>query len=323
MSVCRGKLNDLASVLSDDPIDLFIASASFERRCHSITSHLGGVTVRNAVVGINRTHWVAVEDSVALFRSRFGSSMVELDLFSDDPVRSGDNIDRVLLQRVSGSHIRVVVDISTFTRESLLMLVFFLRSRLPASSDVTFLYATASEYSVGSSPSDKWLSKGIRDVRSVLGFPGEMYPSKPMHLVVMLGFEDYRALELIHRCQPRFVSLGLGDSGDPATGPHQSTNESRLVRLERSLHQVERFTFSAYDPCLTMRSLNQQSNRFGDANVVVAPMHTKISTIGAGLAAVHNKAIQLCYASAGIYNVDCYSVPGEEFYMFELPELWP
>ena len=322
MLVRRGRLNNLASALSDAPIDLFIGSASFEKRCHSITSHLGEATVRNAVVGINRTHWGAVEDSVALFRSRFGGSMVELDLFSDDPIRSADNMDRVLLQRISGS-MRVVVDISTFTRESLLMLLFFLRNRLTDSSDLTFLYAGASEYSVGSSPSDKWLSKGIRDVRSVLGFPGRMYPSRPMHLIVMLGFEDYRALELIHRCQPRFVSLGFGDSEDSATGPHQSTNESRLARLERFLHRVERFTFSAYDPYLTMQSLKRQSDRFGDTNVVVAPMHTKISTVGAGLAAVHDKSIQLCYASAGIYNVDGYSVPSEEFFMFGLPELWP
>ena len=323
MSVRRGKLIDLGSVLSDQPIDLFVGSASFESRCHSITSHLGRVTVRNAIIGVNRTHWAAVEDSVALFRGRFGSSMVELDLYSDDPIRSADNMDRVLLQRISGSQMRIVVDISTFTRESLLMLVFFLRKRLKDSHQVTFLYASAAEYSVGSSESDKWLSKGIRDVRSVLGFPGKMYPSRPMHLIVMLGFEDYRALELIHRCQPRFVSLGSGDYSDLATSPHQSTNESRLARLEGFLHRVERFSFSAYDPRLTMRSLEQQAVIFGDSNVVVAPMHTKISTLGAALAAIRDDSLQVCYASAGIYNVGGYSVPGEEFYMFELPELCP
>lgn len=322
MAVHRGNLRDLASVLSDKPIDLFVGSASFERRCHSITSHLGEAKVRDAIIGINRTHWSAVEDGVALFRSRFGSSMVELDLFSDDPIRSADNMDRALMQRIGGSHMHVVVDISTFTRESLLMLIYFLRKRLTESHDLTFLYSTASEYSVGLRPVDKWLSKGIRDVRSVLGYPGRMYPSRPMHLIVMLGFEDHRALELINRCQPTFVSLGLGDSQDPATGPHQSTNEFRLRRLESFLNQVDRFSFSAYDPRLAMEELARQARVFDDVNVVVAPMHTKISTVGAGLAAICDESIQLCYASAGIYNVGAYSLPGDEYYMFGLPELW-
>lgn len=44
-------------------------------------------------------------------------------------------------------------------------------------------------------------------------------------------------------------------------------------------------------------------------NLVVAPMNSKISTLGAALAARVNPDIQLCYAPAVTYNFENYSKP--------------
>ena len=82
---------------------------------------------------------------------------------------------------MEGAH-RFVIDATTFTRESLLILVRFLKQSLKTSDSVQFLYAPAKEYSIGTQYEDKWLSRGIREVRSVLGYPGDFLPvpAKPI-----------------------------------------------------------------------------------------------------------------------------------------------
>jgi hypothetical protein len=52
-------------------------------------------------------------------------------------------------------------------------------------------------------------------------------------------------------------------------------------------------------------------------------MNTKISTVGAALAAIKQESIQLCYAQANIYNVERYSAVSDEVFIFELDfEAW-
>jgi hypothetical protein len=82
--------------------------------------------------------------------------------------------------------------------------------------------------------------------------------------------------------------------------------------------RVHPFPFSCSDPYKVKEQILEQSKIEPDTNVVVAPMNTKISTIGVGLAAIESKIIQLCYAPAIQYNFDNYSKPSDKFSAFEL-----
>ena len=319
MTVERKSLSELSADMGSSPIDLFVGSTSFEERCLSIASHLEASLIRRAMIAVNVTHRTSVEGNILQFRERFSECIKEVEVYSDDPIASAREIDQSLECNLRQSQHRIVIDISTFTRESLLMLLYFLRKHVSASDEIIFLYANAEEYSVGDPWDKKWLSKGVREVRSVLGFPGEMFPSRPTHLVMMIGFEDDRALELIQRCQPTFASLGVADSSEFGTRPHQEINVDRFRRLRSVLDRVDEFTFSAYNPELAKVAVDGQIRKYKGCNVVVAPMHTKVSTVGAALAAVSNRSVQLCYASAQIYNVARYSSPGNEYYRFKLP----
>ncbi|MDP2644327.1 MAG: hypothetical protein Q8P24_05265, partial [Desulfobacterales bacterium] len=46
----------------------------------------------------------------------------------------------------------------------------------------------------------------------------------------------------------------------------------------------------------------------GRQDVTVAPMNTKLSTVGAALASFENSEIQVCYAQADYYNYHGYSL---------------
>jgi len=65
-----------------------------------------------------------------------------------------------------------------------------------------------------------------------------------------------------------------------------------------------------------------QAEKHAEHNIVIAPMSTKLSTIGVGLAAFTRVEYQICYAEAAQYNYLHYSVPSDRCYLLDLPELF-
>ena len=318
----RGRLAALSSGLGRRSVDVFFGSASFETRCMSVVRSLDPERIGRAIVGFNVTYAEAVRRHVASIQEHLGGRAETLKLYSDDPVLSAGNIAGVVSDALSGGPECIVVDITTFTRETLLMVLDCVERNRPRETEVLLVYAHAKEYSVGDPPREKWLSKGIRDVRSVLGFPGRMAPSRPIHLIVMVGFEGDRALELVRICEPSFVSLGVADVKDLGARPHEAANVWRVDRLRAELRGrvrgLDTFSFRAYDAVATKRALARQIGRYPECNVVVVPMNTKISTVGTMLLAYEHEAVQICYAPAVVYNTERYSTPGSDYYLFNL-----
>ena len=326
MESINRKLSELGTTLGTTPIDVFICSASFESRCRSIVDSLGPVEVRRSIVAYNIDFLPVVRQDLAYLSEklieRTGKNQhFELQIDTGQPIRTADNIAREVGAVIEGGGHRFVIDATTFTRESLLILVRYLKSRLKTSDSVQFLYAHAKEYSIGDEYKKKWLSKGIREVRSVLGYPGDFLPSRRNHLIILVGFEDDRALSLIRECEPAFISLGLADPIEAGTGAHQSANEHRFAQLKHFLHSVSEFVFRGYDSEATYKVLKERVNAAPDLNAIIAPMNTKISTLGAAALALEDRSIQLCYAQANIYNYSRYSLPDDNFYAFTLPGL--
>lgn len=244
------------------------------------------------------------------------------EMRTDDPLHTADRIvaslDDLWPDDPDGGTNRVGIDVTTFTRESLLILMKYVWMKMGHRDEVIVYYNRASEYAVGLPESEKWLSKGIVGVRSVVGYPGSLLPSRGNHLIVMTGFEDVRALRLVSEWEPSLLSLGVADSGEIHTAEHQKINEERSRRVGNIFGPVEGFSFSAYDPLRAKEALTLQARQAEGMNTIIAPMNTKISTIGAGLAAWSDPNIQLCYAQAETYNLRAYSRPGESVYLMSL-----
>ena len=324
MQNIHGRLTALSSQLADFPIDVFICSASFEDRCKSITDNLGGVSLTRSIVAYNEHYLPLVKENLHYLSDRLATktannSNFQLAVDSSRPIRTADHIAQTVGDSVENKPQRFVIDTTTFTREILLILVRFLKKSLDPSDSVEFLYASAKEYSVGDVDQHKWLSKGIREVRSVLGYPGDLLPSRRNHLIILVGFEDERALSLIRECEPARISLGIGDKSEVGTDPHQNTNEQRLARLKSFLGEsASEFIFKGFNVGATRQILLQEVNRFPELNTIIAPMNTKISTLAAAAVALENEDVQICYAQANMYNYSRYSVPDKDFYLFRL-----
>lgn len=165
----------------------------------------------------------------------------------------------------------------------------------------------------------------MRQVRSILGYPGSLAPSKRLHLIVLMGFESERARLLIEIMEPSRLSLGIGAAAHSVSQKHFARNERFFDRLRGFLDtqtqiqaEIETFVFSCIDPIEARDAVLRQAAKYPEFNTVICPMNTKISTIGAGLAGLGDQRLQLIYASPEEYNEEGYSTPSSDARIFSV-----
>ena len=314
-------LSDLATTL-DQHFDVFICSASYEERCKSIPNALADHRlVGKQLVCFNQKSSSAVASNAEYLLSRLGSNSERVPLDKTSSLITADNLWRALIRAGGDEDLSYLIDITTFTHEALLILLRLLQ-RIRKGS-VVLTYAIADEYSIGLPTEQKWLSKGITDIRSVLGYPGDSRPSRKSHLIVLVGYEGDRAERLIDEYQPNVISLGFGQQGTGTAMQHEQLNHLAFARLASKVSKYNEFEFSCVDVSAVESAISVQAALFPDCNVVIAPMNSKLSTVGVAGAAFRNDNIQLCYASASLYNIEGYSRPGNKCILTALPpEYW-
>jgi hypothetical protein len=312
----RIQLTDLDKTLAG-PIDLFLCSASYETRCRSIPDNLDPKKVKLALVAENENHRDLHADQMEYLCSRFHPNARRIMLDTTNPLKTADSLSRALHAARLSSNSRVVIDATTFTHEGLLILFKLIRAGFKPQR-ANYLYTSAKEYSVGDPLETKWLSKGVGEIRSVLGYPGEFSPSRRLHLVALVGFEHDRVLELIRNYEPASISLGYATSDQPDSDEHLAINKHRFQIIKSLYGLAKEFTFPCYDPIGTKEAVEKQVKLHPDFNVVVAGLNTKASTLGVALSALDNEKIQICYAQALLYNHRNYSRPGDSFFNYSL-----
>lgn len=220
----------------------------------------------------------------------------------------------------------LVVDISSITHELLVAIIGLLASE-SLLSRITLLYTGASEYSFNTPDGQAWLSRGVVEIRSVLGFPGVMLPSKKLHLIIMAGFEIERAAEVIRRYEPARLTIGYGSKLQSVSEEHHNSNKKFAAEIKNLLIQqdgmnndIQHFEFSCVDPYATKNYLKSYLSQAQNENIVICPLNTKLSTVGAALAALEMPNVQICYAQPAEYNISGYAKPGNSVTVISLGE---
>jgi hypothetical protein len=291
--------------------DIFICSASFETRSTSIAMSLRHDQFGKVLVCANKEFMQEIGENETRLLAHFGDKAERVVLSHDDPFMGLDSIRMALTAAHLGEKANVVVDITTFTHEGFLILVKLLTVTLRPGHRLQFVYTPASEYAIGLPSEQKWLSRGLKEIRSVLGFPGAMLPGRSLHLIVLVGFEVERARLLIDSLEPDAISLGVGYDSTDGKGKHLPKNMESLNQLSIHYPSVRHFSFSSVNPNETEESLKVQVALLPAMNAVIAPMNTKMSTLGAALLALRDRRLQLCYAPALTYNTPAYSHPAD------------
>ncbi|MBL9185765.1 MAG: hypothetical protein JNN17_26695 [Verrucomicrobiaceae bacterium] len=294
-------------------IDLFIASASFESRSLQIAKNLDKDRIESICIASNANHSSyngENRDALIQLFEKAPPQMATLDLDSDDPIKTADAFLTISRDFVHSTAPVIVVDVTAFTRESLAILLAVLRLKLPPDTQVTFLYNPATSYG---DPNKLWLSKGLRKVRSILGFPGEIIPSRPNHLIVLPGYELERASSLIASYEPNSLSIGMvpKEANFATDFFKQQTEFVRRLQQSYSCRRIEIFEFSARDPIRTRDSILVAAKAYPSSNKIVIPLNSKPSVIGACLACFKREDLQMGYAQPKRYNTLSYSRPSD------------
>lgn len=305
------KSSTLVENLGEAPT-VFITCASFEDRCLEVSAQLTSMELSNAIIFYIDEFSDHSEENRKKLGEYFNGKSMEVALHHNDQWKSADKIIDVVAP-ITIDKASVLVDISTFTREALLMLLKALDENRTSIGRLQVVYTCASKTS-------SYLSRDIVETRSVLGFMGEIVPSRPLHLVVLLGFEFERAQQIIEEYEPDYISIGYGggDESISAELHEQNVHFKEMLVSFYSANVVEQFDHSLIDPFNTRSVLEKVISDKANCNTVIVPLNNKISTVGVGIYAAEWPEVQVCYAQMASYNFFNYSISSEQCYLIEL-----
>jgi hypothetical protein len=297
---------------------LFICSASYEPRCLSVPLALSVSSVESIIVLKNNDVLGEGEKNGKKIGDKFGEKARIVEISKKNSITTADKIINALSIYKEKQLFSINIDISCMTHETVLILYsIFEYLYYGTEIKIKYFYVPATEYDPGVPYEQKWLSKGVLEVRSVLGFPGRLLPSRRNHLLILVGFEVERAVGLIEKFEPASLTLAYGD-GNSFNEAHRLVNEQRHQNLSERFSNARNLAFSPRDAHKVRDLVLNEALQNPSRNLIVAPMNTKISTLGVALAATTNPDIQICYAAAKAYNIENYSSPEDYCVAFGL-----
>lgn len=303
---------------------LFVACTSYEERSTAASTRLSDAySVARAVVfrskeyaekGSNPENFRSIVRAVA---GRSTSEPCVIDFEIGEPMHSLYQFQtRCEEWNEEDPIVDATVDISTFPRQELLVLLRVL-DNLAHRPMIRLLYTEPQEYAT--ERAGGWLTRGVRSVRSIPGFGGVQPPSKKKLLIISLGHGTERTAITWKRHQPDDTIL---------IAPHPGYRDSLTFKLQNRhplLFGIVENTQLLYR-AVPARGIDEmcelivelRRNYHESHFLVVAPLGTKLQTIGIYLAARLHPDVQITYAVPAIYNWKDYSAgvgPMWEFYL--------
>ncbi len=303
-------------------IDLFICASGFESRSISFALLLNAVQIRDSIIFHQQENYSTSEKNRDLIKNHL-SNLNIIEFPKNKPFDTFEifieNIENYIKQTFENEKLEIVVDITAFTRETLLILLRALTiPHIIEYTNIKLIYMPAQSYQ------EEWMTKGVREIRPILGYSGLLSPSKPSLLVMLIGFEEERMRTVIDIFEPFNILLGK-----PCR--ESSINEGLFTISERKYDDLKSeyehlliddgFTFSCQDIQKTKNVILDIYNKYsGNYNIIIAPLNNKISTIGVAFAALKEEGIQVCYPSANQYNIENYSTPSDFFCLYDVKQ---
>ena len=297
-------------------ISLLICSASFEERASSVIKSIKRTNIKKRLLIFNEDEKHNFEDCVNFYKKKkFELMNVKFKNPVDIIEKYNEYFSSIFIKNLDN----ILLDITTFTHEGLLITLKYLKLYKQYFNNLYIVYVCAKEYSTNEKDiTKKWLSKGIKRINSVLGYPGNINPSRKNHLVILFGFEEERTFKLIQELDFDTISLGFGSPDDSIHYEHAKINQEKHETLFRIIPNADKFCFSLRDPLIAKKHIIEHIAKYPNYNTVIAPMNNKLSTVGAALVAFEHPEIQLCYAKPNEYNIEGYSSPSDECYLIKL-----
>lgn len=303
-------------------IDLFICASGFESRSTSFALLLDAARIKDAIIFHQQENYSTSERNRDVIKEHLPNLHI-IEFPKNKPFDAFEifiqNIDNYIQQTSAEEKQEIVVDITAFTRETLLILLRALTMPfIVERAKIKLIYMPAQSYQ------EEWMTKGVREIRPILGFSGLLSPSKPSLLVMLTGFEEERMRTVIDIFEPSHILLGKPCRESSINEALFAISERKYSELKSEYEHLlidEGFTFSCQDIQKTKDVILDIYNRYSsNCNIIIAPLNNKISTLGVAFAALKEEGIQICYPSANQYNIENYSTPSDFFCVYNIKE---
>lgn len=309
-------IKDIHEYLST--VDLYICSASFESRSTIFTAAINKDIVNSATILYNNAPECCFKENIQYMEAEWADKAHLVPVLYEDTSSTADAFSAYFKKQFAQKRGVILLDCTTFTHEGLLIVLRYLYEYRDMYECLKVIYICAESYSNNTNNvKDKWLTKGISSIKTVLGYPGTFNPSKKNHLIILFGFELDRTIKLIDQMDFDDITLCFGSERDSITTEHYKLNKSRHEELLSRYPNAKKLEISLRDHTQTEQVLLDYI-KDDASNIVIAPMNNKISTIGVALATVVNPNIQVIYSKANEYNVSGYSTPADNAILFDI-----
>ncbi|HCU35994.1 MAG TPA: hypothetical protein DGT21_11265 [Armatimonadetes bacterium] len=232
----------------------------------------------------------------------------------DDPMHGMFKLQEILGRDRTADHLRITVDITTFTKQYLLVLLKWIEHHLPNAA-VRTVY-TPGQYGETRAQQARF-TWGVKDIVTVPMYGMPPSPESSDVLVIFLGYERERTYRLWRTLEPDLTIAVIGVP--PAFPGANYTSEILNARILNSkTDDIAIRSCSAVDPADAARLLCDVAAEHEGCNLVVAPLGTKMQTLGLYLFSRRRegRAAQIMYALPLRYDEKYYTV-GHTSYVYE------
>ncbi|UJX39285.1 hypothetical protein K9F62_11140 [Desulfovibrio sp. JY] len=291
----------------------YICCASFEDRCFTTASNMIKYIDNSLIFQFEEFSKHSNENCAKL------SELLKTDAISlknSDPVFTAKKIYNSVAASIEHNlNSNILVDITTFTREALLILWKVLSQLNKNYTSCCVVYNASSSFN------PPWISMGIESIRSIIGFPGDILPTKGDCLIIIPGFEVERAQKIIEQCEPALIRVAISSAACSINEELFSFAQKYLIEIfSEKLEDDATFFIDLTNPFSASKSLEKEARKYSDKyNTIIVPLNTKLSTIGAGMCCLANKNMQILYAQASVYNYNNFFQPSDDYYFYYMP----
>lgn len=202
----------------------------------------------------------------------------------------------------------ITIDVTTFTKQYLLVLLKFIEKQKPKSTRL--FYTEPEDYAV------KWnkpLSYGLIDIVSVPSYGGHFYVEKENLLILTLGYEGDRAYGIWERVAPHktIILIGKPSFRDSWEGRVEEFNKRLISKLpEGSINYIP-----TLDPFEVSKNLDDLIKRYSEKfNISVSPLGPKPQVVGCYLSVRKYPDVQIIYAVPKFHE--------EEYFSKRVGKIW-
>ena len=200
----------------------------------------------------------------------------------------------------------IAVDITVFTKPFFFLLFKVMRETFNLRR-FHVVYTEPEKYKgKNSNKREIILTEGLDRIEPMPGFIGSSVNPKDA-LIVILGFEGKRAIEIFYNVNPE---LTYAINGFPSFQPgwHKISLEANLRFLKESGASDYLFFAPATDPFETRITVSQIVKKIQeyneDLNIVIAPLGTKIQAFGVLLYVLQENTVKVIYPFPSVYKPD-------------------